>query len=72
MKTPEDGHLGPKHVVLKVKLEEKGTICCIIDGLLYIDVLAMMVFGCGHVKCSIPHKEDGLQLFMCFICGRRR
>jgi hypothetical protein len=33
IKTPEDGHLGPKHVVLKVKVEEKGTICCIIDGL---------------------------------------
>jgi hypothetical protein len=35
IKTPEDGHLGPKHVVLKVKVEEKGTICCIIDGLCY-------------------------------------
>jgi hypothetical protein len=32
---PEDGDLGPKHVVLKVKVEEKGTICCIIDGLCY-------------------------------------
>jgi hypothetical protein len=35
IKTPKDGHLGPKHVVLKVKVEEKGTICCIIDGLRY-------------------------------------
>jgi hypothetical protein len=30
-----DGHLGLKHVVLKVKMEEKGTIYCIIDGLCY-------------------------------------
>jgi hypothetical protein len=34
IKTPEGGHLGPKHV-LKVKVEEKGTICCITDELCY-------------------------------------
>jgi hypothetical protein len=34
-KTPEDGHLGTKHVVLKVKVEENVTICYIIDGLCY-------------------------------------
>jgi hypothetical protein len=32
---PEDGHLGPKHVVLKVKVEEEGTVCSIIDLLCY-------------------------------------
>jgi hypothetical protein len=33
IKTPEDGYLGPKHVVLKVKVEEKRKIRFIIDGL---------------------------------------
>jgi hypothetical protein len=30
-----DGILRPKPIVLKVKVEENGTICYIIDGLYY-------------------------------------
>jgi hypothetical protein len=33
IQTPEDGHIGPKHVVLS-ESERKIIICCIADGII--------------------------------------
>jgi hypothetical protein len=59
----EDDHLELKRIVLKVKVEGKGTVCCIIGRLLYIDVLVWHATGClntelrrnnfKHLRCNV-------------------
>jgi hypothetical protein len=55
IQTPEDGHIGPKHVVLSESEGEKK-ICCITDGITYIYIyyitfhgskVSQMTVGCG-------------------------
>jgi hypothetical protein len=53
IQTPEDGHIGPKHVVLNES--EKKTICCITDGL---DIHRLFNMACNRVlKYRIVRKE---------------
>jgi hypothetical protein len=39
--------------VIKVKVEGKGTICCIIDGLCYTDILIWHAAGCLNKEMVI-------------------
>jgi hypothetical protein len=47
IQTPEDGHIGPKHVVLS-ESERKIIICCITDKI--IDGLVCHATGCLNTE----------------------
>jgi hypothetical protein len=47
IQTPEDGHIGPKHIVLN-ESERRLIICCITDGI--IDCLICHVTGCLNIQ----------------------